>query len=213
MATTRHHPWRGIGDPRAPSHSTSDERRQDAREWPWLEGGARTLTLALLSGSIFGFLLQKGGVAKFDILVGALLLTNFVVFKVMLSAIVVGMVGVYILQRRGLLETQIPKTAYTSNVVGSLIFGLGFGLLAYCPGTDAAAVGQGNYDALVGIAGLVLGSYAFALMTRTKPNLSSLGSGGNLTLADVLHISRGQVIAILAPLLVLALILLEVFAP
>src|SRR5690606_23807752 len=107
------------------ARSTSGEQsKKSVHEWPWVEGSTRTLALALVSGSVFGFLLQKGGVAKYDILVGALLLTNFVVFKVMLTAIAVGMVGVYLLQRRGVLKTQISETAYVSNIVGSLIFGL-----------------------------------------------------------------------------------------
>jgi hypothetical protein len=178
-----------------------------------VQGSARTLVLGLVSGTMFGFLLQKAGVANYDILIGALLLTNFVVLQVMLTAIVVGMVGVFILQRRGLLKTQIPETAYVSNIVGSLIFGLGFGLLAYCPGTDAAAVGQGSYDAVVGVVGLVVGSYLFALMTRAKPDLSSLGARGKLTLPDVLHTSRGRVTAVLAPLLVALLALIEMFGP
>jgi uncharacterized membrane protein YedE/YeeE len=213
MATTSH-PWRSFDKPDESVRPASDASApQDARAWPWVEGGARTLALALVSGSIFGFLLQKGGVAKYDILMGALLLTNTVVFKVMLSAIIVGMIGVYVLERFGALKTQISETAYTSNIVGSLLFGLGFGLLAYCPGTDAAAVGQGNFDALVGVAGLVVGSYVFALMTRAKPNLSSLGARGKLTLPDVLHMSRGRAVAIFAPLLVFALVLIEMFAP
>lgn len=213
MATTR--PWRSFDKPERPARSASDERKPQhgARGWPWVEGSARTLMLALLSGSFFGFLLQKGGVAKYDILVGALLLSSTVVFKVILTAIVVGMVGVYVLERRGLLKLQISETAYTSNIVGSLIFGLGFGLLAYCPGTDAAAVGQGNYDALVGVAGLVLGSYLFALTTRVRPDLSRLGARGKLTVPDVLHVSRGRAVAIFAPLLVIALVLMEMFAP
>lgn len=213
MATTSH-PWRGFHEHEAPSDGTSRDRPQeDARAWPWIEGGARTLALAAVSGAMFGFLLQKGGAAKYDILMGALLLTNTVVFKIMLSAILVGMVGVYLLERLQLLKTQISETAYTSNILGSLIFGLGFGLLAYCPGTDAAAVGQGNFDALVGVVGLVVGSYAFALMTRAKPNLASLGARGKLTLHDVLHTSRGRAVAIFAPLLVVALVLIEIFGP
>jgi hypothetical protein len=211
MATTSH-PWRGFDKPPLPTRSPVERESQaDARRWPWVQGKARTLALALVSGSIFGFLLQKGGVAHYDILMGALLLTNFVVFKVMLSAIIVGMVGAYVLERLGILKPQISETAYTSNIVGSLIFGLGFGLLAYCPGTDAAAAGQGNYDALVGVGGLVVGSYLFALATRAKPNLASLGARGKLTLPDVLHMSRGRVVAIFVPLLIAALVLMEVF--
>ena len=126
---------------------------------------------------VFGFLLQKGGVAKFDILIGVLLLENFVVVQVMLSAIIVGMVGVYLLQRLGLVELQIKPTVLGANLVGGLIFGVGFALIAYCPGTNAAAVGQGNLDAIVGVLGMVFGSYLFAL--ASKFTSGPVAPGGN----------------------------------
>lgn len=142
-----------------------ESRQSEAFEGePWV-APARTVAIALLLGFAFGFLLQKGGVAKFDILIGVLLLEDFTVVKVMLSAIVVGMVGVALLRRVGLIELQVEETVIASNVVGGLVFGVGFGLLAYCPGTDAAAVGQGNLDAVVGVAGMLLGSYGFALVS------------------------------------------------
>ncbi|MEZ6092503.1 MAG: DUF6691 family protein, partial [Pirellulaceae bacterium] len=136
------------------------------QRWPWISISGSQVMQTIIFGLAFGFLLQKGGVAKFDILVGVLLLENFVVVQVMLSAIIVGMVGVYFLERANVLELQIKETAYGSNIVGGLIFGVGFGLIAYCPGTNAAAVGQGNLDALVGIVGMVFGSYLFALSSK-----------------------------------------------
>lgn len=162
-------------------------------------------------GLLFGFLLQKGGVAKFDILVGALLLENFVVIQVMLSAILVGMVGVYLLQRQGRVELQIKETAYGANIVGGLLFGAGFGLLAYCPGTDAAALGQGNLDALVGILGMVFGSYLFALGShRIDETIGRWGARGKLTLPMLVNRSRGLLVATIAPLMVLLLLALEI---
>ncbi len=187
--------------------------KTDVREWPWVKGSAATMAQALVFGVVFGFLLQKGGVAKFDILIGALLLENFVVVKVMLSAIVVGMVGVYFLERAGLLERQLKETVYGSNIIGGLIFGVGFALLAYCPGTDAAAVGQGNLDALTGVAGMIVGSYLFALASKyTSGTITKWGNRGKITLADVLKLPRGTTVAIVAPLLVVVLVLLELFA-
>jgi hypothetical protein len=166
----------------------------------------------LIFGGVFGFLLQKGGVAKFDILVGVLLLENFVVVKVMLSAIIVGMLGTYLLSRMGLVELQIKETVYGSNILGGLIFGVGFGLLAYCPGTNAAAVGQGNLDAVVGLVGMLCGSYLFALTSKfTSGTVSTWGQRGKITLADIVGLSRGVVIAITAPLLIAALVLVELF--
>ena len=182
------------------------------QQWPWVSISLTTCLQALVFGLAFGFLLQKGGVAKFDILVGVLLLENFVVVKVMLSAIVVGMVGVYLLNRAGILEPQIKETVYGANIIGGLIFGIGFALLAYCPGTDAAALGQGNLDAIVGIVGMVLGSYVFALMSRfTDGTVSTWGKRGKITLPELTGISRGAFIAIAVPVLVGVLIGLEYF--
>ena len=160
---------------------------------------------------IFGFLLQKGGVAKFDILIGVLLLENFVVVKVMLTAIIVGMIGSYILRRLEVIKLQINETKYGANTVGGLIFGVGFGLLAYCPGTNAAAVGQGNLDAPLGMVGLVLGSYLYALSSKySSGTVSRWGERGKLTLAELVGVSQGVLIAIAAPVLAAVLVLLEI---
>ena len=86
----------------------------------------RQLALGLLFGVMFGFLLQKGGVAKYHILLGVLLLEDFTVLKVMLSAIVVGMLGVFTLHGMGLVELHIKPTRYAANVLGGLLFGVGF---------------------------------------------------------------------------------------
>lgn len=184
--------------------------QQDPKQWAWIGTSGAKLVQALVFGAIFGFLLQKGGVAKFDILIGVLLLENFVVVQVMLSAIIVGMVGVYVLQRSGLLEPQIKATVLGANVVGGLIFGVGFGLIAYCPGTNAAAVGQGNLDALVGVLGMLFGSYLFALASNfTSGTVSTWGKRGKLTLPELIGVSRGLFIAVTVPLLVGVLVLIE----
>src|SRR5665647_2448840 len=108
------------------------------------------LIIGFLIGIIFGFLLQKGGVTKYDIIIGQLLLTDFTVLKVMLSAVVTGMIGVYALKGAGLAQMHPKPGSLGSSVLGGLVFGVGFGLLGYCPGTVVGAVAQGSLDALVG---------------------------------------------------------------
>src|SRR3990167_2896248 len=70
----------------------------------------RQLLLGALFGVLFGFLLQKGGVAKYPVLLGALLLEDFTVMKVMLTAIVVGSVGIFSLHALGLVKLHIKPT-------------------------------------------------------------------------------------------------------
>lgn len=126
------------------------------------------LLIGLLIGIVFGFLLQKGGATHYDIIIGQLLLTDFTVVKIMLSAVVVGMVGVHLLKGLGWVELHPRAGGWGSTLVGGLIFGVGFGLLGYCPGTAAAAAGRGAMDALVGgVGGILLGSGLFALLYPT----------------------------------------------
>jgi len=121
------------------------------------------LVIGVILGIPFGFLLQKGGVTKYDVIISQLLLTNFTVVKVMLSAVVTGMIGVHLFRSLGWVALH-PKTgSIGSSVIGGLIFGVGFALLGYCPGTIAGAVGQGSLDGLLGgMAGILVGAGLFA---------------------------------------------------
>jgi len=155
----------------------------------------KTLLLGLVFGVIFGFLLQKGGVAKYHILIGQLLLVDYTVLKIMMSAVVTGALGIHFLHRAGLVELHIKPARLASNIVGGLLFGGGFALSAYCPGTGAAALGQGNYDALAMVAGMVAGSYIFAEASGwTAKHLDPIADYGKLTLHDVIPLNRTLVV-------------------
>jgi uncharacterized protein len=120
-------------------------------------------------------------------------------------------VGVLALHHFGLIQLQIKPTRYAANILGGLLFGIGFGLIAYCPGTGAAAIGQGNFDALFGVLGLIAGSYLFAeasgLLERT---VNKWGDRGKITLADLAHTRRTTFAIGFIPLLIIALIILEI---
>jgi len=174
--------------------------------------GLHPLVSGLVFGLAFGFLLQKGGVAKFHVLVGVLLLEDFTVIKVMLTAVIVGMAGVLTMRRLGWVELKLKPTRYASQVVGGLIFGAGFALAGYCPGTGAAALGQGNLDALAVIAGMLAGSYLFAEMSAwIGRTLHRFGDRGELTLPQLLRVPLYPFAAGFGLLLVLVLILLHRF--
>ncbi|MEN6610861.1 MAG: YeeE/YedE thiosulfate transporter family protein [Methanoregulaceae archaeon] len=120
------------------------------------------ILLGFVVGFAFGFLLQKGGVTRYDVIIGQLLLTDFTVMKVMLSAVIVGMIGFVLLKHFGWVQSHAADGTVGSNVIGGLIFGAGFALLGYCPGTVAGAVGTGAVDALIGgMVGILIGSGIF----------------------------------------------------
>ena len=177
------------------------------------EFSAKQVMLGLLFGLIFGFLLQKGGVAKYHILLGALLLEDFTVVKVMLTAIIVGCVGVFSLQALGLVKLHVKPTRYAANILGGLIFGVGFGLIGYCPGTGAAALGQGNWDAIAGIIGLMIGSYLFAEASGwLGKTLLKVGDRGKLMLPEVVGMKLPVFLFIFVPLLMATLYAVDRFA-
>src|ERR1039457_2611684 len=135
--------------------------QQSTEKPPPPVAAAPKLMAGAIFGLAFGFLLQKGGVGKFNVLIGQLLLQDFTVAKVMLTAIVVGMVGIFALHHFAKVNLHIKPTRVGANIIGGLLFGAGFALMGYCPGTAAAALGQGNWDTLFGMAGLLVGSLGF----------------------------------------------------
>ena len=120
------------------------------------------LWYGLITGVLFGFFLQKGRVLRYDKQIAALRLQDMTIVKFMLSHIAVAMVGVYFLYDMGLVKLSLKPTILGGVVIGGLIFGLGWGLLGYCPGTSLGEVGEGRLDALWGMAGMLVGAGLFA---------------------------------------------------
>lgn len=176
------------------------------------EFSAKQLMLGLAFGIAFGFLLQKGGVAKYHILLGVLLLEDFTVVKVMLTAVIVGCVGIFSLYALGLVKLHVKPTRYAANILGGLVFGVGFALIGYCPGTGAAALGQGNWDAIAGVAGLMVGSYLFAEASGwLGKTLLKVGDRGKLMLPEVVGLNLPVFLLIFLPLLIGGLIAIDRF--
>jgi len=169
------------------------------------------LAWGTLFGIVFGFLLQKGGVTKYDVIVGQLLLTDFTVIKIILSAVVTGMIGIHLMQSLGWIQLKPKAGSWGKNAIGGLSFGLGFALLGYCPGTIAGAIGNGYLDALVGgLVGILLGSGLLAAVyPRLKDGILKQGDLGNLTLPRLLKVNDWAVVVPLSVLIVLVLYLME----
>ena len=185
---------------------------KESSERPQAAVSGAKLVSAIVFGLVFGFLLQKGGVGKYNVLLGQLLLQDFTVAKIMMTAIVVGMVGVFTLHHFAKVNLHVHPTRIGAQMIGGLVFGAGFALIAYCPGTGAAALGQGSWDVLFGIAGLVTGSYLFAeLSAWLKQTVEKWGDKGKVMLPDLLHIPRGVFVPGFALLLIAALFALDRF--
>jgi len=150
----------------------------------------------LVFGIIFGFLLQKGGVARFDVIIGQLLLQDFTVLKIMLSAVAVGTIGIHFLKGLGWVQIKPKPGSWSRNAAGGLLFGIGFALLGYCPGTIAAALGNGWLDALAGgLPGILIGSGLLAAVyPKLKTRVFPAGAFGDLTLPRLFKVNDWVVI-------------------
>lgn len=158
-----------------------------------------TLIYGLITGIAFGFLLQKGRVLRYDKQLGALLLKDMTIIKFMLTSVLVGMVGVYLLVDLELAKLSLKATVLGGNVVGGLIFGIGWGLLGYCPGTSAGALAEGRWDALFGIFGMLAGAAVYAeVYPLMKQTVLTWGDFGKITLPQMLGINHWLVILVFA---------------
>jgi hypothetical protein len=165
----------------------------------------------MVFGIIFGFLLQKGGVTKYEVILGQLLLKDFTVLKIMLSAVVTGMVGIYLMKSLGWVQIYPKPGSLGKNVIGGLLFGVGFAVLGYCPGTIAGAIGNGYLDALVGgLIGIWIGSGLFAAYyPRLKRDILNKGDFGDQTLPQLFKVKDWVVVIPAAVLIVLLLFWIE----
>jgi hypothetical protein len=173
--------------------------------------GAARLILGLATGIAFGFILQKGQALKFHKIIDALRLTDFTIWKLMLTAVGVGMVGIYGLHELGLVKLHVKETILSANIVGGLIFGAGFALLGFCPGTCVATVGEGRLDGLYsGVLGLLIGAGLYSeVHPYLLPGFLKLGALGKLTLPQLLGLGVWPAVILVGALLGLAVWLLE----
>lgn len=136
------------------------------------------LMLGLGTGVTFGALLQKGRVAKYEVILDQLLLRDATVAKVMGTAMAVGAVGVHGLVQSGRATYDIKPLRLVAILGGAVMFGSGLAVSGYCPGTTIAAVGEGRRDAIAGLLGMLAGAALFVrAYPRMKPALEAADHG------------------------------------
>lgn len=148
------------------------------------------LLLGLLTGIVFGFLLQKGRAAKYQIIMGQFFLKDWTVVKIMGSAVAVGAIGIYYMRSLGMIHLEIKPAAFAGVIVGAILFGIGLAILGLCPGTTVAACGEGRRDAWVGFTGMLFGAAAYVVLFPPLQGLvKALGDWGKVTVPQVTHTS------------------------
>jgi hypothetical protein len=155
---------------------------------------AASLALALVLGLGFGFCLERAGFGSARKLTAVFYLWDMAVVKVMFTAIVTTMVGLFVLSSAGwmdLSELYLEPTNYAAQIIGGLVFGAGFIVGGYCPGTSIAALATGRKDAMAFALGMLAGVTAFAEFTPDIDTWVREGGIEDLTLPVLTGIGMG----------------------
>lgn len=143
--------------------------------------------LAGIFGLLFGFILHKSGASNPQHIINMLRLKDFRLVKIILLAIGFSSLLLFTLSSFGIVEPHFSvKTAYVGVLVGGLIFGIGWAVSGFCPGTSVAALGAGRKDAFVFIGGGLIGAFIFMLIYGSIKNTALFDKlfGGKATLAN-----------------------------
>ena len=160
-------------------------------------GSAGALAVAFGVGLGFGWWLERSGLGSASKLMGQFHLSDLAVFKVMFSAIVTAMLGLFWLSRIGAVDLSrvyVPETFVLPQLVGGMVFGAGMALAGLCPGTSCVAAATGRGDGLVVAGGFFVGVLATALALPSMARFHGGGARGSLTLDAVLDLEPGSVI-------------------
>ena len=151
----------------------------------------------LLIGIAFGIALERAGLGSARKLTGQFYLTDLTVFKVMFTAIVTAMLGLFWLGRLGLVDLAgiyVPETALAAQIAGGVTFGAGFAIAGLCPGTSCVATASGRGDGVATSAGMFAGMLGAGLAFPWLAPLYSSGARGAWTIPDLLHVQSGVVV-------------------
>jgi len=161
----------------------------------------------LLFGALFGVLIQRARVTRYEQQVGCLRLLDMTIVKFMFTAVLTGMVGVYLLKEGGVDRIAVLPTVLGANAVGGFLFGLGWPLIGYCHRTAFGALGEGRRDALWGMLGMLCGAAFFAeIFPAIEGNLLAWGYLGPLTVPQLLRVNHWVIIV---PFLVAGILFLR----
>ena len=162
-----------------------------------LFGDEASLIVACVIGIGFGFFLEQAGFGSAKKLTDQFYFKDMAVFRVMFTAIVTAMLGLFYLAAAGWVDLSlvyIQPTYLWPQIVGGLLLGVGFVVGGYCPGTSVVAMATGKVDALVNIAGIFAGIFLIGELWPSITGFAESSALGRLTLPEVFHLPMGLVV-------------------
>jgi uncharacterized membrane protein YedE/YeeE len=146
---------------------------------------AKMRFLGFATGVAFGSLLQRGKLARQDVILDQLLLHDHRVIKTMGTAVASGALALYGLSKKGLVKTKTKPLKWGGIVSGAMLFGTGLALYGYCPGTGVSGAGAGRKDALAGTLGMLLGAALHVALYPKLEKIMNAGDYGGIAIPDL----------------------------
>jgi 3-mercaptopyruvate sulfurtransferase SseA len=157
-------------------------------------GSGPAFVAAFVIGMLFGLALERAGFGSSRKLAAVFYFKDMTVIKVMFTAVLVAALGLVYARTFGLLgadSVYLLPTVFGAQIVGGLVFGVGFVVGGWCPGTAAAGVASGKLDAVLFLGGVVFGSLLFNELFGLVRPLYTAGQRGVLFVYDSLGLSEG----------------------
>lgn len=125
-----------------------------------------TTFTSLLLGVAFGFVLSRSGAADYNYIQQMFLFESFQLYGIIGTAVALTAPSLWLLKRRGRTIGGAPlsvpsKPGHRGNVVGGLLFGIGWSIAGMCPGPVLVNIGEGKMYAFAALAGALVGTAVF----------------------------------------------------
>jgi len=162
-----------------------------------LFGDEASFILAFVIGIGFGFFLERAGFGSGRKLAAQFYFRDLSVLKVMFTAIITAMTGVYLLSRMGMMDLSLVylvPTFVVPQIVGGLLLGIGFVIGGYCPGTSCVSAATGRIDGMVYVLGMIAGLLGFAEVYPYVQSYTQMTPMGQITLAKLFNLPYGLLV-------------------
>ena len=160
-------------------------------------GEGTSLVIALAIGIAFGWALESSGMGSARKLAGQFYLRDLTVFKVMFTAILTAMLGVFWLGWLGVLDVSrvyVPETWIAPQLVGGVVFGAGFAMAGLCPGTSCVSAATGRIDGAATALGMFAGILGTGLLFPLLQGFYESTPRGAYTLPQAFGVSYGVLV-------------------
>lgn len=135
----------------------------------------------LILGTAFGWVLSRSGAADYGYIQRTFLFEHIQLYGIFAAGLAVTIPGLWLGRKLGRI---VPiKPMHKGNIVGGILFGMGWSITGMCPGPIFVNIGEGKLYALAALAGAICGTYLLGLayphMQRILglPSLEEGGSG------------------------------------